>query len=143
MFVEAYIEAMLFAECDDNDEPLDKNYCQCDLSFWLMTDTIAECNEFQQENWHDIKDNREQAGHDFWLTRNGHGCGFWDGDWPEKAGERLTKASKEFGEVHIYTDSGLVHVMVGRRKRRVPWYKFWGRWLRSWYLHWFGRKELP
>lgn len=19
--------------------------------------------------------------HDFWLTRNGHGAGFWDGDW--------------------------------------------------------------
>ena len=23
----------------------------------------------------------EYAGHDFWLTRNGHGAGFWDGDW--------------------------------------------------------------
>jgi|TARA_R110000744_G_scaffold366338_1_gene475354 hypothetical protein len=23
----------------------------------------------------------ERIGHDFWLTRNGHGAGFWDGDW--------------------------------------------------------------
>ena len=22
-------------------------------------------------------------GHDFWLTRNHHGAGFWDGDYPE------------------------------------------------------------
>jgi len=35
-----------------------------------------------------------QAGHDFWLTRNGHGAGFWDGDWPE-TGDALTEASKE------------------------------------------------
>ena len=25
------------------------------------------------------------AGHDLWLNRNGHGCGFWDGDWREPA----------------------------------------------------------
>ena len=23
----------------------------------------------------------ERIGHDFWLTRNGHGAGFWDGGW--------------------------------------------------------------
>jgi hypothetical protein len=27
------------------------------------------------------------AGHDFYLTRNGAGCGFWeDGDWPKGIG---------------------------------------------------------
>lgn len=34
-----------------------------------------------------------QAGHDFWLTSQGHGAGFWDGGWP-KYGDMLTKLSK-------------------------------------------------
>ena len=45
-----------------------------------------------------------QAAHDFWLTRNGHGAGFWDGDWEHEAGERLTADSKRFGEVSIYSN---------------------------------------
>jgi len=34
-----------------------------------------------------------EAGYDFWLTRAGHGAGFWDGSWP-KNGDRLDKAVK-------------------------------------------------
>lgn len=45
-----------------------------------------------------------RAGHDFWLTRNGHGAGFWDGDWPEPYGDKLTELAKRFGEFYLYTD---------------------------------------
>lgn len=49
------------------------------------------------------------AGHDFWLTRNGHGCGFWDRDLGE-IGDKLTEAAKKFGEVNLYVgDDGFVH----------------------------------
>ena len=46
----------------------------------------ADCRAFQEENeetfeaifseceWY----SNEIAGHDYWLTRNGHGAGFWD-----------------------------------------------------------------
>lgn len=47
-----------------------------------------------------LEDRPGTAGHDFWLTRNGHGAGFWDGGWPEETGEALAAASKQFGEVH-------------------------------------------
>lgn len=43
----------------------------------------------------------KQAGHDFWLTRNHHGAGFWDGDYPEPEGTELTKLSHSFGEVWL------------------------------------------
>lgn len=47
--------------------------------------------------------------HDFWLTRCGHGCGFWDGDYGE-LGDRLTTAAKAFGEVDLYVgDDGLIY----------------------------------
>ncbi len=45
-----------------------------------------------------------QVGHDFWLTRNGHGAGFWDRDLGE-LGDRLTKLAEEFGERYCYIDS--------------------------------------
>ncbi|QNP78372.1 hypothetical protein [Agrobacterium tumefaciens] len=50
------------------------------------------------------------AGHDFWLTRCGHGAGFWDGDWPEPAASVLTTASEEFGNVDLYVgDDGQIY----------------------------------
>lgn len=42
----------------------------------------------------------DHAGRDFWYTRNGHGCGFWDGDWPEPLGDALDTIAKRFGEVY-------------------------------------------
>lgn len=42
----------------------------------------------------------ELAGHDFWLTRNGHGAGFWDRGLGE-VGERLSKAAKVYGGSNV------------------------------------------
>ena len=44
----------------------------------------------------------EQLAHDFILTRNGHGAGFWDGDYPEPAGSALTKLAESYGTVGLY-----------------------------------------
>lgn len=50
------------------------------------------------------------AGHDFWLTRNGHGAGFWDRDLGD-VGDKLSEASKAAGEVDLYVgDDGKVYV---------------------------------
>lgn len=38
-----------------------------------------------------------QTGHDFWLTRNGHGSGFWDRDHSETLSDELCDLSKSFG----------------------------------------------
>jgi hypothetical protein len=40
-------------------------------------------------------------GHDFWLTRNRHGAGFWDGDYESELGDRLDKISKTFSEIYV------------------------------------------
>lgn len=47
------------------------------------------------------------APHDFWLTRVGHGAGFWDGDWEDydEDGKKLTEISKTFNE-HTYVYRG-------------------------------------
>lgn len=45
----------------------------------------------------------EQIGHDFALTRNGHGAGFWDRGLGE-LGDALTAAAKPFDEVRVWLD---------------------------------------
>lgn len=46
----------------------------------------------------------EMIGHDFWLTRNGHGAGFWDRGLGER-GDWLTAMAKPFGSSHLYVNS--------------------------------------
>ena len=41
----------------------------------------------------------EQAGTDFHFTRNGHGAGFWDGEWEN--GDELTKWAESFGSCEL------------------------------------------
>lgn len=54
----------------------------CDLSPELKGKMEAECFEFLVEaDAQDLgitEDNVDQAGTDFWLSRNGHGSGFFD-----------------------------------------------------------------
>lgn len=50
----------------------------------------------------------EHAGHDFWLTRNGHGAGFWDRGMGE-VGDRLSAKAEKWGTVDLYIgDDGQV-----------------------------------
>lgn len=44
-----------------------------------------------------------QHGHDFALTRNHHGAGFWDRGYGE-AGTRLSDAEQAYGEHSVITD---------------------------------------
>ena len=47
----------------------------------------------------------EMLGNDFWLTRNRHGAGFWDGDYPEPLGRQLTDAAHTFSECAVEYDA--------------------------------------
>ena len=55
-------------------------------------------------------DNIERAGSDFHLTRNRHGCGFWDGDWQrtlasgQSQGDALTELAEPYGTAELYWD---------------------------------------
>ena len=63
------------------------------------------------ENWNDEPSDRDTA-HDFWLTRCGHGTGFWDnpGIYGVENGEIFTQIAKEFGEAWLYIgDDDLVY----------------------------------
>ena len=49
------------------------------------------------------------GGHDFWLTRNRHRAGFWDGDWEDSHGRHQTNLANDFGELTSRRVDGKVH----------------------------------
>lgn len=123
-FTRAYMNTMLWAETDQADdqggEPLDANYDITDFSADALRRIQKDCAQFQQQvDFNEMRDElpgdwnvEERAGHDFWLTRAGHGAGFWDGDWPHPYDEHLTELSEKFGNVDVYVgDDGQLHVM--------------------------------
>jgi len=117
VFTKAYIEAALWSSNDNSDEsggePLDKNYGLDDIAEETLEEMVRDCENFQRENEKYIPvDLLSNAGHDFWLTRNGHGAGFWDGDWPDRAGYRLTASAKSYGEKTLYVgDDGKIYAV--------------------------------
>jgi hypothetical protein len=120
-FTTAYITCALWATNDESDPsggvPLDTNYGVEDIDPTTLAAMVADCKRFQAENEGDIATYPgemitcdEKAGDDFWLTRNGHGSGFWDGGWPEESGNRLTVSSEGFGEYNLYVgDDGNIY----------------------------------
>jgi hypothetical protein len=123
-----YIAAMLWSTTDESTpeggEPMDSNYDADDLTDEFRAQCHADCWRFLYRVGDYINDRnytgRSQsgciamAGHDFWMTRNGHGAGFWDGDWKTDARSglegTLTRAAKAFGGIDPYiTDDGKVN----------------------------------
>ena len=118
-FCTAYVEAALWTSSDDADDsgrgmPLDEKYSISDIDGDALAEMQRDCDEFQSKAGEMIDGREAEAGHDFWLTRNGHGAGFWDGDWPEEHEEVLSDLAREFGEVHMYVgDDGVVYSFNG------------------------------
>ncbi len=113
-FTKAYLSTALWSTNDESTpaggEPLDANYWFEDISWDTLKLMARECRKFQQQNQVDIGNRHTQAGHDFWLTRNHHGCGFWEiPDWPEEAGKRLTEAADKFGECALVVSRGKIY----------------------------------
>lgn len=124
-FTRGYCEAALWSTSDESNEqggdPLNENYSSGDIAPETMAKMRADCKKFYAENYDDIQlldqDPRskqtsveELAGFEFWLTRNGHGTGFWDVAMDEEARDRLTTAAGLFGEFDLIVgDDGQIH----------------------------------
>jgi hypothetical protein len=114
-FVESYLECALWSSTDNDGRPLDDNFDVDDIDRETRKTAETECADFwRQHGWICSRDAR-RAGFDFWLTRNHHGAGFWDGHWRETFEDRaiekrLTNAAHEFGSVNLYVgDDGRIH----------------------------------
>lgn len=110
--LEGYQECALWSSTDDDGKPLD------DSGMLLAQETLdwflADCGEFLGSideagiPWRDAMD-ESTLGFDLWLTRNGHGAGFW-GRGLGELGDQLTGAAKLLGSRELYVgDDGLIY----------------------------------
>lgn len=94
----------------DRQLPMDSQFERCDIALEAADEMRGDCARFVLANIVDlIGMDPEQVGHDFWLTRNHHGAGFWDRGLGD-AGERLTKAAHVYGEQVLYFSSDQLYV---------------------------------
>ncbi len=137
---QGYIEALFFTECEhgstrdgdgarkwnhETDSSLPGDVGFSDLAPQTLLAILKDCRAFEESDawrtWVDADNaggadfegapDEAQAGRDFWYTRNGHGCGFWDGDWPEPYASALDGAARQFRNVDAYVgDDGLLYL---------------------------------
>lgn len=100
-FTQAYLEAALWSSTDDEGNPLDSKYGIDDIKTPTLASMVRDAKSFQREHGHLFRGHEDRAGHDFWLNRNGHGAGFWDGGWSERVADKLDKASQFYGEFYL------------------------------------------
>lgn len=114
-FFDGYLTCALWSSNDESDEdggaPMDQTYDETDIAPETYLEMRRDCQDFlarcRVRGLTDV--DNSQGGHDFWLTRNGHGAGFWDGDWGDQ-GDALTAIAEEFGSTTLYVgDDNQIH----------------------------------
>lgn len=116
----AYIACALWSTTDESESnggyPLDKNYTADDLTQETRNIMAADVADFvsgvkaERPDAFDTIDDG-QIGHDFLLTRNRSGAGFWDRGNGE-LGEFLADAARLHGEFYLYVgDDGQLYAI--------------------------------
>lgn len=131
-FLCGYVAALLWAETDNDDVPLEENHDVDAFSNEAWNSIVEDCRKFREnpvfqrllddsEAKHRGQSVEDFVGHDFWLTRKHHGTGFWDGDWSEAVGKEATKVAQSFREVSPYVgDDGRIYLDGLLASRRRP-----------------------
>lgn len=124
--VAGYLECQLWAGLDYREEgaepvPYDENYSVDDIAPEYVDAIRGEFADIiaahplavrmflnalgKYEQARSGYDRNELFGHDFYLTREGHGAGFWDRGLGE-LGDYLTSIAKSYGEAEMLWDNG-------------------------------------
>lgn len=118
--IDAYITCALWSSTDEDGEPLD-SYEVSDATYTCMSNELQAFVETCEEHaldaleWYKENFDASQFAHDFWLTRNRHGAGYWDRDYTEPGRTHLralTKLAHAEGEQYLYLDPDTMRVMI-------------------------------
>lgn len=123
-FARGYMEAAFFCGIqDENGDDVEASVS--DLAPEAFDSLVAGAVRWRIENAADLERataggayDLEQAGRDFWFTRNGHGVGFWEWRGPTKsaslARQNLHGAARAAGECDLYFgDDGRLYCYGG------------------------------
>lgn len=119
-FFEGYLTCALWSSTDNRDDsggmPLDRNFGEADIRPESLASMRADCLDFEEANRELLDTVREagwddgRLGHDFWLSRNGHGAGFFDEYFGadtklREAFRELQAAARVYGSCDIMPDA--------------------------------------
>lgn len=113
LFTDGYLNAAEWLLDDEQDRDAIAGW-----SAEAIEEATKACEKFQAENSADLELYYElsgrddgSAGHDLWLSSNGHGAGFFDrGDDP--VFDRLQEAARKYSERDAYLgDDGFLYFM--------------------------------
>lgn len=127
---------LLWSENDDSTpqggEPFDESYSVDDIDSEslgklhqnfqaFVTKAEAEITRSKGSDWSSIDDFYTGSGtggfyleHDYIMTVNGHGCGFWEKyDWEPEVGKILTDLARQEKEIHCFDQDGKVYIEFG------------------------------
>lgn len=108
-FTRAYLVCALWSSNDESTpeggEPFDANYSLFDFAPEALASAAGDCERFKSYNTANgrlaaYRFDDERAGHDFWLSRNGHGAGFFDRadhNAPEKQRKACAELQRDAG----------------------------------------------
>ena len=127
-FVHSFLQTLLWSTSDNMEGNLDDKYDIEDFGAGAFVWIRKDCSEFLKlcetegytfttylnwygnEQWSQL----EQAAHDYCLTRNGEGTGFWDREaetYPDMDLDRLSELARSRGGVTAYLeDDGRIYV---------------------------------
>ena len=101
--VQHYVACALWASTDfDSGEPLDQDHTLESVAPEALDQIASDLDDFYLLAGNLIAGlTVEQTAQDLFLTRNGHGCGFWDRGLGA-VGDQLTKLAKSLGSSDPY-----------------------------------------
>lgn len=117
------LSALLWSETDRDGTPLDRLDAEPseELLAILSADWQQFCDQaialgFEPEEHRATMlhpdcggDDWAAVAHDFILTRNHHGAGFWDGGWHQPWGDHLTALAHSFGPIECYVSDSVIY----------------------------------
>ena len=117
--VRAYVNCAIWCghyyESEDDEReginaiPMDEVYLEDDCAFSTWKRAVSDCREFIEASAHITHDwDASQFGHDFYLTRCGHGAGFWDRG-KGAAGKQLTELCRPYDSADLFADDGRLY----------------------------------
>lgn len=114
--LEGYITCALWSSTDTSKEDKsfdDLGYTKDDIDLETLEKFKTEIAQFSKEAKVEIEMSGlsdDLVGHNFWLTRNGHGTGFGDRGLTKANAEALIKISKSYGHIDLYIgDDGKIY----------------------------------
>ena len=114
-FLQGYIEAAFFTETGYSENEDLEHASFCELAESAIVEAQEDCFEFQAsaaqwlEKAREYDYDMEQAGRDFWFSRNGHGAGYFDRKIGAAA-EALQELAHKQGSRDMYRgDDGMIY----------------------------------